>query len=141
MENLLKERISSNGTFIRLSSRSPKDGKPLYPQKTTQIYHEKFNELKIQHANEYLTIEGKANMQMIALCSAQSHSLKVTSEVEALNLLLSSERVYYDLIEVLDCEKMKENQIENKTNIKLHDWNNHIILRQWNFVVLSINQN
>ena len=128
MENQLKQRISNNEIFIRLSSRSPKDGKPLDPQKMSQIYREKFEELKIENPDEYLTNEGKANMQMIAFCYAQNHALKVTNEIEALNLLLSSERVYYDLNEVLDCEKMKD----NKTNvIKLHDWNNHIVLRQW----------
>ena len=110
MENQLKQRISNNEIFIRLSSRSPKDGKPLDPQKISQIYRQKFEELKIKNPDEYLTNEGKANMQMIAFCYAQNHALKVTNEIEALNLLLSSERVYYDLNEVLDCEQMKDNK-------------------------------
>jgi len=68
MENQLKQRISNNEIFIRLSSRSPKDGKPLDPQKISQIYRQKFEELKIKNPDEYLTNEGKANMQMISFC-------------------------------------------------------------------------
>jgi hypothetical protein len=58
--------------------------------------------------------------------------LKVTDEIQALNLILSSKRVYYDLIEVLDCQQVKENKVDDINDIKLHDWNNNIIIRQWN---------
>ncbi|CAF1316461.1 unnamed protein product [Rotaria sordida] len=140
IQNQLKEQIfnsktnkfQSNGTFIRLSSRSPKDGKPLDYQKISQFYNQKLNELQVQYLDEYKSIEGKANMQMIAYCYAQFHSLKVTDEIQAFNLILSSERVYYDLIEVLDCQQVKDNKVANINNIKLHDWNNNIIIREWN---------
>ncbi|CAF2653720.1 unnamed protein product [Rotaria sp. Silwood2] len=140
IQNQLKEQIfssktnnfQSNGTFIRLSSRSPKDGKPLDSRKISQFYDQKLSELQIQYPDDYKSIEGKANMQMIAYCYAQFHSLKVTDETQALNLILSSERVYYDLIEVLDCQQLKDNKVANINNIKLHDWNNNIIIREWN---------
>ncbi|CAF1377782.1 unnamed protein product [Rotaria sordida] len=140
IQNQLKEQIfnskinkfQNNGTFIRLSSRSPKDGKPLDSRKISQFFNQKLNELQIQYPDEYKSIEGKANMQMIAYCYAQFHSLKVTDEIQALNLILSSERVYYDLIEVLDCQQVKDNKVANINNIKLHDWNNNIIIREWN---------
>ncbi|CAF3559720.1 unnamed protein product [Rotaria sp. Silwood1] len=130
--NSKANKFQSNGTFIRLSSRSPKDGKPLDSRKISHFYHLKLNELQSQYPDEYKSIEGKANMQMIAYCYAQFHSLKVTDAIQALNLILSSERVYYDLREVLDCQQVKDNKVANINNIKLHDWNNNIIIREWN---------
>jgi hypothetical protein len=62
-------------------------------------------------------------MQMIAFWYAQFHSLKVTDETQALHLILSSERVYQDLIEILDCQQVKDNKVAKINNIKLHDWN------------------
>ena len=140
IQNQLKEQIFNsktnkfrrNGTFIRLSSRSPKDGKPLDSGKIIQFYDQKLNELRIQYPDEYQSIEGKANMQMIAYGYAQFHSLRVIDEIQALNLILSSERVYYDLIAVLDCQQVKDNKVVNINNIKLHDWDNNIIIREWN---------
>ena len=135
IENQLKEQIftltTTKNMFVRLSARSPKDGKPLDSQKIRQLYHEKFNHLKLTYPDEYQSSKGKANLQMIAFYHAQFHSLKVTNEVQALNLILTSERVYYDLIEVLDCQQVKEKKIANKNNIKIYDWNNNIIIRQW----------
>ena len=137
IQHQLKEQIfnsktnqfQNHDTFIRLSARSPKDGKALDSRKISQFYNEKLNKLQIEYPDEYKSIKGKANIQRIAYYYGQFYSLKVTDEVQALNLILTSERVYYDLIEVLDCEQVKENKVNN---IKLYDWNNNIIIRQWN---------
>ena len=43
---------------------------------------------------------------LLFLKDTQFHSLKVTNEIETLNLILSSERIYHDLNEVLDCYKV-----------------------------------
>jgi len=123
IEKQLKEQVFNSTTkhcFIRLSARSPKDGRPLNTQITNEIYQQKLTELQSTFANEYDTVKGKANMQSIASYYAQFHSLKVTNEIETLNLILSSERIYHDLNEVLDCYKVNSN------------WNNHIIIREWN---------
>ncbi|CAF0783956.1 unnamed protein product [Adineta steineri] len=125
IQNQLNLKIN-NDTFIRLSARSPKDGKPLDSQKIRQYYTEKFNELQTKYPDEYLTIKGKANIQITAYYYAQFHSMKVTDEIQALNLILTSERVYYDLLEILDCEQVQD------PNMKVYDWNNHIIIRRWN---------
>lgn len=130
--NSNKNEFRRHGAFVRLSSRSPKDGLPLDHRKFRRIYQKKLNELEMQNPEACQSIEGKANMQMIAFSYAQFLSLKVTDEVQALNLILSSERVYYDLNAVLDCQKVKDEQITNTNNIELYDWNNHIIVRQWN---------
>ena len=130
--NSEKNQFSRNGAFVRLSLRSPKDGMPLDYRQIQQFYDRKLNELQSQYPDEWKSVEGKANMQMIAIGYAQFHSLKATDEIQALNLILSSERVYIDLSSVLDCQRVKENPTVNVNNIKLHDWNQNIIIRQWN---------
>ncbi|CAF3734952.1 unnamed protein product [Rotaria sp. Silwood1] len=130
--NSKTNQFKINGTFIRLSSRSPKDGSPLNSQKLIQLYHQELERLQVKYPNEYDSIEGKANMQLIAYCYAQFHCLKVTNELEALNLILSSERIFIDLLEALDCQQVLDNHITNMNNIKLHDWNTNIIIREWN---------
>ncbi|CAF1619007.1 unnamed protein product [Rotaria sp. Silwood1] len=70
-------------------------------------------------------------MQIIVSWYAQFYSLKVTSETEVLNLILSNARVYRDLIEALDYQKMMNNKIANINNIELHNWNNNIIVHPW----------
>ncbi|UJR17094.1 hypothetical protein I4U23_003991 [Adineta vaga] len=134
IQHQLKEQIFNSKTFqfIRLSARSPKDGKPLDSKKIHQFYQQKLHELQVQYPDEYQSIKGKANIQTMAFYYAQFHSLKVTDEIQALNLILTSERIYYDLIEILDCQQVKENQIENINHIKVFDWNNHMIIREWN---------
>ena len=105
---------------------------PLDSQKINQFYNQKLNELQKKYPDEYKSIKGKANMEIIACYYAQFHSLKVTDEIQALNLILSSKRVYDDLKEILDCQQVKDNKVDNINNIKVHDWNNNIIIRQWN---------
>ncbi|CAF0942250.1 unnamed protein product [Adineta ricciae] len=125
IENQLKNKLFHrpiNEYFIRLSSRSPKDGDCLNQQLLKDIYDQELHRLKENYPNEYDTIESQSNMQMIAFCSAQFECLKVTNEREALNLILSSERVFIDLSDALQCEKLDDEKIP---------WNNHLILRQW----------
>jgi hypothetical protein len=140
IQNQLKQQIFNsktnkfqiNGSFIRLSSRSPKDGNPLDSQILIQHYHQELNTLQIKYPDEYDSAKGKANMQLIAYGYAQFHSLKIMNEYEALNLILSSERVFIDLLNALDCQHVQDNKVLNINNIKLHDWNNNIIIREWN---------
>ncbi|CAF1391004.1 unnamed protein product [Adineta steineri] len=130
IQDQLKEQI--NGSFIRLSSRSPKDGQPLDLETLKKFYYQQLNLLKTNYPNEYDTINGKANIEMTAYCYGQFHSLKVTNEFEALNLILSSERIFLDLLDALYCQEVQDKKNINLNNIKLHDWNNSIIIREWN---------
>jgi hypothetical protein len=126
IQNQLKEQIFnskinkfySNGAFIRLSTRSPKDGRRMDSQKINQFYEQKLNELQLKYPNEYKSIKGKANIHIIASWYAQFYSLRVTNEIEALNLILSIVRVYHDLIQTLNCQKVMDNKITNINNIK-----------------------
>ena len=122
IRNSKNNRFQINGTFIRLSSRSPKDGNPLDSKTMIQLYHQELKTLQTKYPDEYNSVEGKANMRMIAYCYAQSHSLKVNTEFEALNLILSSERVFIDLLEALNCQKVRDHPGTNINNIQLYDW-------------------
>lgn len=126
------DKFQKHGAFIRLSARSPKDGKPLDLEKPRQFYQQKLSDLQTAYPDEYQTLRGKANMQTIALYHAQFHSLKVTDEAQALNLILSSERIYHDLIEILDCQQVREHRVDNTHQRETFDWNNHLIIRRWN---------
>ncbi|CAF1454101.1 unnamed protein product [Didymodactylos carnosus] len=110
----------------------PKDGNPLNSQALIQLYHQELNRLQAKYLNECDSIEGKANMELIAYCYAQFHCLKVANEFEALNLILTSERIFIDLLRALDCQQVQNNKDINTNNIKLHDWSNNIIIREWN---------
>ena len=125
-------KLQINGTFIRLSARSPKDGCPLDTKTLSQFYYQELTTLKTKYPNECLSDEGKANMQLIACSNAQFQSLRITNEVEALNIILSSERVFIDLLNALSCQQVYDNEVPNTSNIKLHAWNNNIIAREWN---------
>ena len=57
------------------------------------------------------TATGQANIQTIAYSYAQFHAPKVTNVIEALNLILSSEGVFVDLIQALTCYQVQENRI------------------------------
>ena len=112
-------RFRASGAFVRLSSRSPKDGDPLDTQLLIQSYSQAIALLRSTYPDEYVSIDGKANLEMIAHSRAQFECLKVTSAHEALNLILSSERVFTDLIEAVDCQEIQ------------NDWKTNIIVRQW----------
>ena len=130
-------RFHVNGSFIRLSSRSPKDGTPLNAQTLIRSYHQELNMLQAKHPEECDTAEGRANMQLIAYSTAQFQCLRVTNELEALNLILSSERVFIDLLEALDCQHVADNIEMNSAGVQLHDWNNNIVVRQWDSLLDS----
>ena len=120
IQKQLKERISKSTAtnfFVRLSSRSPKDGRSLNADRFDQFYDAELNRLSTQYPDE----SNHANLKMIAISYAQFHTLKTTNEIEALCLILSSERVFVDLLEALACYKVNNSS-----------WNNNIILREWN---------
>lgn len=130
--NSKSNRFQTHGTFIRLSSRSPKDGDTLDRQKLITLYHQQLHILQEKYPNECDSIEGKANMQLVAYFNADFQCLKVTNEMEALNLILSSERVFGDLLEALICQQGQDDNLPNKDNIELYDWSTKIMAREWN---------
>ena len=110
------------GFFVRMSNRSPKDGMPLDPSslrtKLVSMLPESIS--TADDDAEALFRGASANDAMTAYCGAQLHCLRVTSGREAMCLLLSSERVFVDLNQALECAK-DANDV----------WQTSCILRKW----------
>ena len=87
----LNPNLKSGGCFVRLSGRSPKDGEPYNMQK-----------IKNNYENNLLRYEKLYNLkkdspQLKVLSFLRSNHLKSEKAKDALNLLLSSERIHLDL--------------------------------------------
>jgi gamma-glutamylaminecyclotransferase len=106
IDNVLKKSTFSSGAFLRLCGRSPKDADPLDRSQVLAKYKKDLTDLLENGAPE------GANTKLRAI--AKSNYLCVHSGAEAMNLLLTSERVFTDL----------------------HDWIRYgepeqVVLRQW----------
>ncbi|MHA1380440.1 MAG: hypothetical protein ACTSRG_18905 [Candidatus Helarchaeota archaeon] len=86
IDKIIKTYNSKSGAFVRSSTRSPKDSR-IARSKTEKIFKE---ELKKGEQDE--------NSKLIAIVKSQILGLKVRSGKEALDFLLSSQRIYDDLI-------------------------------------------
>lgn len=99
--------FKENGAFVRLSSRSPKDGSPFemiefekkFQSSLSQIIKEDNDyELFLQNQadnfqgiiKDHLTGDMDANRKMRAFCLASSQTWRVRNGHEAMNLILSS---------------------------------------------------
>jgi gamma-glutamylcyclotransferase (GGCT)/AIG2-like uncharacterized protein YtfP len=80
-----------NGAFVRLCGRSPKDGEPLEKERVLKQYEE--NLVLVQKTFGF----DKTTSKMMAI--ARTNYLKVFSGAEVMSLLLTSERVYADMID------------------------------------------
>ncbi|EKD71742.1 MAG: hypothetical protein ACD_46C00111G0002 [uncultured bacterium] len=106
----LNKSKSTHGFFVRMSNRSPKDGTPLKNKSMVDIYKE-----------IYSNPNDDWNNKMIKICDAQMKMLCCQNADEVMNLLLSSERIYMDLIEALDCHLYSKSDL----------WKTSVILREW----------
>lgn len=88
---LEREFSGKKECFVRLCGRSPKDGDPLHPQ---QVYADYNLKLESYLKEKKMT---PTNAKMAAI--AQTSWLKVRSGAEAMALVLSSERVYSDMLD------------------------------------------
>ena len=97
LENKIQNLFDSNpnlklkGVFVRLSGRSPKDGEPYNMQKIISNYNN--NLIKFEKIYNLK----KDSPQLKILSYLRSKNLKAENAKEALNLLLSSERIHLDL--------------------------------------------
>lgn len=106
----LKRMPNPNGYFVRMSDRSPKDGNILNKEKEFSIDQIQLS-LQTQDPNE----------QLIDLMDLQMQLLRCTNAEQILHLLLSSERVYSDLLLALDCH----------AKIPHDHWSTSIVIRSW----------
>ena len=86
----LNHNLTLNGVFIRLSGRSPKDGEPYDTKKIIQNY--KNNLVKFE---KLYNLE-KNSPKLKILSYLRSDYLKADNAKEAMNLLLTSERIHLD---------------------------------------------
>ena len=93
LENEINHKLQiefPNGAFIRLCGRSPKDGEPLNKQRILEQYQENYEELKSLESQQTIR-------KMLAI--ARTNYLKVITGADVMSLLLTSERVYADMID------------------------------------------
>jgi D123 len=128
--------------FVRMTNRSPKDGEPLDTGRLRREYEQELErELALNSGTDGATddngrrksdsdddddsssepaVLSLANSQMVAASAAQLQTLSCSSGREVVNLLLSSERVFVDLLLALDC-----------TSDPQDEWGTFLILREW----------
>jgi hypothetical protein len=113
IRSINKQVGGNNGVFVRMSNRSPKDGAVLLPKDKTiaSIYETALKGID----------EDDNNNKMVAICDVQMQLLRCTESKQVLNLLLTSERVYADLLLALDCQEASKND----------EWSTSVILREW----------
>ncbi len=143
---LAKEPFSSSGAFVRLSSRSPKDGIPLQGGDRSSLRDLYEGHLK-SLADSKWDVDAP-NTKAAAVFRAQTGVLCVRTADEALNLILSSERVALDLQLALNCHlgepgsKTKAQDNDEKTRGQETDaehldkvWKTSILIREWDLRV------
>jgi hypothetical protein len=123
-------RFRGESFFIRLSNRSPKDGELFNKQNLTDLYKKELSTIKLKWnpdtwANYGIKIteqEIEANYNLIAYFRlTERYSIRCSTVDDAMNLLLTSERIYVDLIREL---RYIEKEKEAKFDVKL-------VLREW----------
>lgn len=133
IKNKIQQILKGNGFkkhskpfFIRLSNRSPKDGELFNKQNLTEHYNEEYN--KIISTYDPLKWEGlnqneiEANFKILANCKcSDKYTIKCKDIDDAMNLILTSERVYVDLYREI---KTLENNSDYKyeTKIAIREW-------------------
>jgi hypothetical protein len=113
LENRIQNNLQNNfknGAFIRLCGRSPKDGEPLHPNKVINHYTQELKRIKQDETLENFPEAGK---KMMAI-GKTNNIMKVNNGSEAMNLLLTSERVCADMIDWIE-----------------HGEPEQIVLREW----------
>ncbi|GGI92502.1 ATP-grasp domain-containing protein [Legionella impletisoli] len=103
--------VYESGVFPRMSNRSPKDGLPLLEDSETLLSKYK----------TALESSDDPNEKLIKLSELQMKSLHCQTPQQVMNLLLTSERIYTDLILALAC--LRDNPDD--------EWSTSIILREW----------
>lgn len=101
LENRIKtavdENFSSTGAFLRLCGRSPKDAEPADPEALKAAYQAALSAIMDEELGPERSKDSIATASMKLKAIAKVSWLKVTSGREAMNLLVTSERLFTDL--------------------------------------------
>eukprot|EP01083_Nonionella_stella_P023605 65323_1 len=98
ISNLLSDTshsFTTHGAFMRLCGRSPKDAEPLDHSLVRQLYDKNLDNLLQGNNPQNIKYKRTANTKLIAIALTQW--LKINHAKDAMNQLLTSERVYTDL--------------------------------------------
>lgn len=122
----MTEDFDGKPIFCRMTNRSPKDGEPSgHLGELQRHYDEELGRLKATVKSE---CSDESNLQMVAASSAQLRSLRCTSADDVMNLLLSSERVFIDTLEAIEC---RQEGLKEDTNFDHTQWSTCLVLREW----------
>jgi D123 len=111
IDALIQLHFEDEGVFVRMSNRSPKDGTPLL--ESSDSMYLKLKEISMMEIDD--------NSKVIKISDEQMKVLRCTKSRQVLNLLLTSERVFSDLLLAIDCFELNETD----------KWSTSIILREW----------
>ena len=111
-----RTRSGGGGAFVRLCGRSPKDGEPTDPERRAQIW-QCYQDTLRRGIERYQSQDDDENGNTRAVAILQTTELlRVRSGPEAMALLLTSERVFSDMLDWL--------QYGEPEQIVLRAWNN-----------------
>lgn len=132
INDTIKKEFKTSGAFIRLSTRSPKDGISLYSDEILENQENDYYTLKESWKLEDKGLdiskeEIEANLCLASLFKAEQKALRCSKGSDAMSLLLTSERVYNDINTELACAEA--GRIKNNPDQR---WNIKISLREWN---------
>jgi hypothetical protein len=124
LEHIIQQVGGSEGVFVRMSTRSPKDSGFQTDRMRTLLAEMLKHESLVEKGSgsdeddddDYYASMNTQNYEFFCFFTAQIQSLKITTADEALELLTRSERVFEDLESILAVVK---------------DWNVYICVRKW----------
>lgn len=99
LHEIIESKFSANGCFMRLCGRSAKDAEPREPERIRREYQMHLERLKREEGNFKSVDDLPASLKMKA--AGRVNLLLARSGADVMSMLLSSERVYSDMLDWL----------------------------------------
>ena len=120
-----KQLWNINKFFMRLSNRSSKDGDKIY-RNIGDEKHNKYDKYLKQLQDENENDNDLVNLQMIACMKCIYDEFWIDNSDDAVSLLLSSKRIYFDLINHLIVYYSDKDNNEWNINIAIREFNDNL---------------
>lgn len=91
LQQVISEHFTTTPFFVRMSNRSPKDGIPIASIHSPETFLARTKQIM-----ENTTLDD--NTRMIELCETQMQDLKCITVQDCIQLIVTSERVFMDLL-------------------------------------------
>lgn len=138
------QNLGLEGFFVKLSTRSPKDGKPFHSDKILDSYLNSKDKLKFENPEDKFDV---SNTLLTNIFFYQEFILKCFSAKEAMNLLVTSQRIFADLNMYLKLSEQNEGsfdlslvirawepRIDGKNEFRCFVYNNNMVaISQYNY--------